>query len=152
MIPERIPIQRIEDYHTHHIGMTEDGKQFFGYEFFIAPKDFVYPSGISALDRKKYYRAYVVLYIFDKEGNYLMTNHWSAGVSETDDSITSAKMEQMIYELGNVEFKDILIKPFQTVIDGYIFGLIIDEKLRTVELQPGSAISFHEPWDGEYDT
>ena len=36
-IPEKIPIQRIEDYHTHHIGSMQDGRQFFGYETFIFP-------------------------------------------------------------------------------------------------------------------
>ena len=58
----------------------------------------------------------------------------------------------MISELGEVEFTDIEVKTFQTTIDGIVFGLITNEEYETVDLEPSSTISFHEPWDGEYDT
>lgn len=32
------------------------------------------------------------------------------------------------------------------------FGLVVNEEIEAVDLQPSSTISFHEPWDGEYDT
>jgi hypothetical protein len=146
-IPEKIPIQRMEDYHTHFIGKTEDGKQFFGYE------TFVFPDGMPASDWQRSRKEYVVLYIFDKDGNHLTTNHWFAGTtSEINDSLTRTKLEQMINELGKVKFTDIEVKPFQTIIDGIVFGLVPNEEYETVDLEPSSTISFHEPWDGDYDT
>lgn len=147
MIPEKIPIQRMEDYHTHFVGKTEDGRQFFGYE------TFVHPQGMPVLDRPKERKEYVVLYIFDKEGNHLMTNHWYAGTtSETDDVTMRQRLEQMISELGKTEFADIEVKPFQTIIDGVIFGLVPDEEHETVNMEPSSTISFQQPWNGEYYT
>jgi formate hydrogenlyase regulatory protein HycA len=62
------------------------------------------------------------------------------------------KLDEMIAELGRFEFSDIEVKPFQTVIDGVVFGLVPDEEHETVELEPSSTISFQEPWDGEYYT
>lgn len=147
MIPEKIPIQRIEDYHTHFVGKTEDGRQFFGYE------TFVFPNGIPTSDWEKYRKEYVVLYIFDQEGNHLKTDHWYAGTtSETDETVIRERLEQMIRELGQTTFSDIEVKPFQTIIDGIVFGLVPNEEEETVDLEPSSTISFHEPWDGEYDT
>lgn len=146
-IPSKIPIQRIEDYHTHFIGKTRDGKQFFGYE------TFVFANGIPSSDWEKSRKEYAVLYIFDKEGNHLKTDHCFVGMtSDINHSITRSKLEQMISELGDVEFTDIEVKPFQTIIDGIVFGLIPNEEYETVDLEPSSTISFHEPWDGEYDT
>ena len=146
-IPEKIPIQRMEDYHTHYLGKTEDGRQFFGYQ------TFVFQNGIPASDWEKHRREYVVLYLFDKDGNYFETKHWYAGTtSETKDSKTEEKLQQMVSELGPVEFQDIEVKPFQTKIDGFIFGLVPNEEYESVDLEPSSTISFQEPWDGEYDT
>ncbi|AYB34006.1 hypothetical protein [Chryseolinea soli] len=148
IIPKKIPIKREEDYHTHYIGKTSDGRQFFGYETFVFPK------GVPLSDDwTKVRREYVVLYIFDKDGNYLTTNHWFAGTtSETNDSLTRKKLEELISELGDVNYTDILVRPFKTIIDGHVFGLVPNRILRTVDLEPSSTISFHWPWDGEYDT
>lgn len=147
MIPEKIPIQRMEDYHTHFLGKTEDGRQFFGYE------TFVFPNGVPTSDWEKHRKEYVVLYIFDQEGNHLKTDHWYAGTtSETDETVIRERLEQMIRELGQTTFSDIEVKPFQTIIDGIVFGLVPNEEEETVDLEPSSTISFHEPWDGEYDT
>ena len=147
MIPERIPIQRMEDYHTHFLGKTGDGRQFFGYETFVFPKP------MPASDWKKHRKEYVVLYIFDKEGNHLLTNHWYAGTTlEADESAIRKRLVQMIDELEGIEFCDIEVKPFQTIIDGVVFGLVPDDEHKTVELQPSSTISFQEPRDGEFYT
>jgi len=54
--------------------------------------------------------------------------------------------------LGETEFCNIEIKPFQVEIDGFIFGLVPDEASKIIELQPSSTIAFEEPWDGEYYT
>jgi formate hydrogenlyase regulatory protein HycA len=146
-IPDSFPIRREEDYHTHYIGKTADGRQFFGYQTFVLSY------GITGEDWPNHRKEYVVLYIFDSTGNHLETRHWYAGTtSETNGRQTTEKLEQMIAQLGTVAYCDILVKPFQTLIDGIVFGLVPDEEYQTVDLEPSSTISFHEPWDGEYDT
>ena len=146
-MPKLLPIMREEDYHTHFIGRTQNGNQFFGYE------TFVFPEGIPHEDWEKYRKEYVVLYIFDRKGNHLKTNHWYAGTTaEILPDTTRNKLEEMVNELGPVEFRDIAVKPFKTVIDGVVFGLIPDDETESIELQPSSTIAFFEPWDGEYDT
>ncbi len=147
-IPKRIKLKREEDYHTHYIGQVCDGRQFFGYETFI------FPDGVPQSDDWTKSRVeYVVLYIFDKDGNHLMTKHWCAGTtSETNDSFTRNKLEEFIKELGTVVYKDIKVKPFQSIIDGHVFGLVPNKEFKTVDLEPSSNISFSWPWNGEYDT
>jgi hypothetical protein len=146
-IPEILPIMREEDYHTHFVGRTTDGNQFFGYQ------TFVFPDGMPAMDWQKSRKEYVVLYLFDKKGNYLQTNHWYAGTSDqTSDELTQRKLLEMVEELGEVEYQDIAVKPFKTKIDGIEFGLIPDDETQSIELQPSSTIAFFEPWDGEYET
>lgn len=81
------------------------------------------------------------------------TNHWCGGVTaQVDESAMRKKFEEMIAELGAFEFSDIEVKPFQTVIDGVVFGLVPNEEHETVDLEPSSTISFQAPWDGEYYT
>jgi formate hydrogenlyase regulatory protein HycA len=58
----------------------------------------------------------------------------------------------MVNELGRVEFKDICVKPFKTVIENIEFGLVVNEENESIDLEPSSTISFQEPWDGEYYT
>jgi hypothetical protein len=62
------------------------------------------------------------------------------------------KLEEMIKKLGKTEFCDIEVKPFQTTIDGVVFGLVPNDEYGSVDLQPSSTISFQEPWDGEHYT
>jgi hypothetical protein len=146
-IPDSFPVKREEDYHTHYIGRVGDSRQFFGYQ------TFVFPNGIPDSEWPSHRKEYVVLYLFDKNGNHLETKHWYAGnTAETSGGQTEEKLEQMIEELGTVEYCDILVKPFQTTIDGIVFGLVPNEEYETVDLEPSSTISFHAPWNGEYDT
>ncbi len=141
----------MEDYHTHYLGQCSDGRLFWGYETFVFSKPMDEMTGDE--DWKKNRREYAVLHTFDKKGNYLTTKHWFAGTtSDVDDEKIKVKLEEMVSDLGQTEFKDIKVKIFQTVIDGFIFGLVPDNESLTVELQPSSTISFQEPWDGEYFT
>lgn len=119
----------------------------------FSDETFVFPNRMPAFDWEKQRKEYVVFYIFDNDGNHLATNHWYAGTtSEADKSVMSERLEQMIYELGKTVFCDIEVKPFQTIVDGIAFGLIRNDEYETVDLEPSSTISFHEPWDGDYDT
>ena len=65
--PTLMPIERIEDYHTHYLGQTSDGRLFWGYETFVFTK----PPGERGTDWQQHRKEYVVLHTFDKKGNYL---------------------------------------------------------------------------------
>jgi len=62
------------------------------------------------------------------------------------------KLEKMVSDLGQVQYCDIEVKLFQTLIDGVAFGLVPEPKFGFIELQPNSALAFPEPWDGSYCT
>lgn len=147
-LPDKLPIARIEDYHTHYLGQTTDGTMFWAYETFVFTKLY---EEIQGDDWRKFRKEYAVLHTFDKEGNYIRTKQWSNSDS-FNPALTSTKLEEFVAELGQVEYKDIQVKLFQTKIDGVVFGLVPDEEIESIELQPSSTIAFHEPWDGEYDT
>lgn len=150
-IPDKLRVSRMEDYHTHYLGQAADGRLFWAYDTFVftkphadIPKDD---------DWQKYRREYAIIHTFDKDGNYLTTKHWDAGLTiNLSDQLIEEKLEEFVSELGDTTFKDIEIKLFQTQIDGITFGLIADEESEMIHLQPTSKISFQEPWDGEYYT
>lgn len=147
--PEVITIKREENYHTHYIGYTADGRQFFAYNtFHVAINEVSDP-----LAWNRYRKEYVVLYLFDAEGNYLETKHWYAGTTDKiERGVISSKLAEFISELGEITYSDIRVKPFSLVIDDITFGLIPDDLIESIELEPSSTISFHAPWNGEYET
>ena len=150
-IPDLLPIMRMEDYHTHYLGQCSDGRLFWGYETYAFSKPVDEITGDE--DWKNYRWEYVVLHTFDKKGNYITTKYWFAGTTaDADNEKMKTKLQEMVSNLGQVEFKDIKVKTFQTLIDGFTFGLVPDKENLTIELQPSSTISFQEPWDGEYFT
>lgn len=146
--PRKILVERIEDYHTHHIGKYENGNQFWGYATFVFTERPI-PKGE---DWEKYRREYIVLYLFDKEGNFKETKYKFAGTSDSLKFDTEEKIERMVSQLGKIEYCNIEIKPFEIEIDGFKFGLIPNEESEMIELQPSNTITFGEPWDGEYWT
>ena len=147
--PEKIPIERIEDYHTHYLGKTKSGMQFWGYVTFVWT---VLPKDIQG-DWKDYRNEYVILHLFDKEGNYIETKHWLGGTTnQVNDSVLYSKLEAMVAELGEVHYGDIEVKLFQTTIDGVTFGLVPENEYGFIELEPNSTIAFSKPWDGSYST
>jgi len=149
-IPDKLPIKRIEDYHTHYLGKSAKGQLFWGYQTFVFIKP--YSEIVQRDDWMKYRREYALVHTFDKHGNNLATNYFTAMATETDEQELEDKLRAMVAELGGVDFQDIEIKIFQTQLDNITFGLIVDEETGMINLEPGSTISFQEPWDGEYYT
>ena len=147
-LPKKLPITRIEDYHTHYLGEVNDGRLFWGYETFAFTKPY---SEIQSEDWKKFRTDYAVLHIFDKKGNYLESKYSSGNLTNSTGD-TSNKLEELMAGLGFIQYRDIAIKLFQTTINGIVFGLIPDQKTESIILEPSSTISFQEPWDGEYYT
>lgn len=138
----------MEDYHTHYLGRAAGGKLFWGYETFAFTKPY---AEIQGDNWQKFRKEFAVLHTFDQDGNHLQTKHWSSEDS-FNPALTSSKLEELVSELEDVEYKDIYVKLFQTTIDGIVFGLVPDVENETIELQPSSTIAFSEPWDGEYYT
>lgn len=150
ILPNKLPIARMEDYHTHYLGRGSEGKLFWGYETFVFEKTF---PKIEKDNWKKYRREYAVFHTFDSDGNYLSTKYYFGGTTDVCDiEKLENQIEKWVAEFEEIEYCDIEIKLFQTEIDGYIFGLIPNEKDKSIDLQPSSTISFQEPWNGEYYT
>jgi hypothetical protein len=148
IFPDKLPISREEDYHTHYLGRVNDGRLFWGYVTFA----FTQPYGDFDINEwQKYRNEYAVLHTFDKQGRYIDTKHWSINNVE-DKGQTYTKLQEFVAELGPVEYEDIEIELFQTTIDSITFGLIPDIETESIELQPSSTIAFQAPWDGQYDT
>jgi formate hydrogenlyase regulatory protein HycA len=114
------------------------------------------------VDWRPHKRWYAILHKFDGWGKHIGTDHWFAGTTADGEKEVceraSAKLDEMIANLGPVEHADIEIELFQVVIDGGIFGLMDvsqpkegPEFAERVEMQPGDLL-FYPPWTGQYDT
>jgi hypothetical protein len=149
--PEKLPIERTEDYHTHYLGLYSGNRLFWGYETFFFPS-----RTVGREDWQNYRRDYVILHLFDRQGNHLETRSEFLGTAaESDAQASSEKLEQWVNDLGEVQYADIEVKLFQVYIDGVVFGLVPnteDEDNPSIELAPSSTIAFFEPWDGSYYT
>lgn len=149
-IPDKLPIAREEDYHTHYLGKCEDGRQFWAYDTFIHT---LTGQEILADDWQKWRKEYILLHTFDADGHHLHTDHWYAGyTADIQDEAIAAKLEEMVGSLGPITFEDIEVRLFQVTIDGIVFGLIPDKDYDMINLEPSSTISFQEPWNGSYYT
>jgi len=137
-MPSKIPVARLENEHTQFMGKASDGKQFWGYTTYTQ-------SGADSRD------AYVVLHTFNQDGAYITTKHYNGGsTSEMDMLDMFSQLEGWLTELGTIDFSDINITPFQTSIDGVVFGLVPNHLTGSLDLQPIASISFAEPWNGQY--
>ncbi|MEO9502345.1 glycosyltransferase family 2 protein [Nonlabens ulvanivorans] len=145
--PDKILIEREEDYHTHYLGELNDGRLFFGYSTFI------FPNGFQAENWQESRLEYVVVYLFDNNGEFLEVLYKFIGKTKDVQIGESERLLlQLLQPLGKLKFRSIEVKPFSTIIDGFEFGLIPDDEIQTIELQPSSTIAFSAPWNGEYDT
>src|SRR5262250_1619862 len=105
-IPDRLPIMRMEDYHTHYLGQASDGRLFWAYQTYLFTRPY---ADIARHDNwQRHRKDYAVLHTFDKDGNYLATKYWCAGSSTaTDDRVIEAKLREFVSELGETIFTDI---------------------------------------------
>ncbi len=151
MIPQKILINRIEDYHTHFMGMCDNLYQFWGYLTFVMPKDL---EESQKEEWGKYRKEYIILHIFDIEGNLISTEWQFAGfTNEINDDLLEKVLETWINSLGNyIKYCNISIKLFTVYIENTLFGLIPNNKTNTIDLWPSFLIQFQEPWNGEYYT
>jgi hypothetical protein len=139
-----------DDWHAKLVGRTPDGRQFFITQpFEPGDKDFI------------------VRYLFDSDGRFLEATIHDLGQRSSGEPPGNALQEnadaetlqqQLLAELGNVQFGNIKVRPFSHASNGTEFGLIAqppedDEDEWTVVAEPGNYMAFYSPWDdGEYDT
>ncbi len=113
-------------------------------------------------DSRPYKRWYAVLHKFDAQGKHIESDHWFAGTTADGEQAViesaSAKLDEMVAALGEVEFADIQIQLFQVSIDGGVFGLVDVSRpeegplfAERVAMMPNCLV-FSAPWDGNYDT
>ena len=139
--PELIAIDH-DDYHAQHIGITENGHQFF----LTTPFE---PGGCE----------YIALFKFDKKGNLVDSDIEALGVRGSFcKKEAKIKYNLKLSMLGKIVYQRIEVKPFSVKFNGTDIGLIVREPEDedddwAVELLPGNYMAFFEPWDsGEYDT
>ncbi len=150
MLPDKIPIARMEDYHTEYIGKCANGHQFWVYQTFVYEKP-VEERGSGKW--AEFRREYVIRYLFDAKGNFLDARYFYNGyASDLPNSAGEEKIREFLAELEPYSFCDIEVFLFNVMLDGYEFGLMKNEEFDCIDLQPESVISFQEPWDGEYNT
>jgi formate hydrogenlyase regulatory protein HycA len=144
--PELLLIKRMEDLQTALIGRCEIG------QFFVAETVPVAGKSDPKLPEKD--RLYVVRYLFKLDGEFIGAEHAKINCCSERDylRLTEDKKGQFLDGLGPYEFCDIAVKPFSITIDEIQFGLIYNSKTGSISLEPGSTITFMEPWDGEYYT
>ena len=151
-IPNKIKINREEDYYTHYIGKTSDGKQF------VCMIGATLPTPIPE-DWENHKRWYAILHLFDDEGNYLTTQTVFTGLTSDgeDDIIERAREERsnFVESLGEVSYQGVEVCLFSTKVEGSVFGLVDasepEEDYYCINLLP-NGLAFFPPWDGDYDT
>jgi len=139
--PKLIAIDH-DDYHAQHIGITQDGLQFF----LTTPFE---PSGCE----------YIALFKFDRQGNIVDSDIEALGLRDSfSKEEARKKYDSKLESLGDVNFQRIEVKPFSIKFNDTDIGLIArepedEDDIWAVELLPGNYMAFFEPWDsGEYDT
>ena len=148
--PARLPIARMEDLHTNYIGKVADGRLFLGYETMFNSRP---NKGLTGKEWDQQRVHYAVMHFFNANGDYLNSKSFCTRRNGQYSDVDGEELlEKWTAELGDVELGDIEVRLFETVIDGFTFGLIPDLKNRFINLDPDALIAFSAPWDGEYYT
>lgn len=152
-MPQKLPIKRMEDYHTHYIGRYQEGKQFLGQ---TGARVKLKNLEDTPLGWENNVGEYVVLHTFDSAGNHLNTQCKYLGtvlqISQKGSEPGEKILKKWIEELGSWNFSDIAVRPFQVILDNHVFGLVVNDESGCIDLMPDMSISFMAPWDGEYYT
>lgn len=141
--PERITIVP-DDYHVEYAGTAEDGRRFFITTPFV-------PGSLGGGGNE-----FVATFFWKSDGDYDSMDVQEFGPRDSmDRGAREAAIAKHISDLGKYELEEIVVAPFSDEAFGTKFGFIPQEfeGTVTVNLMPGDAVAFYEPWDsGEYDT
>jgi formate hydrogenlyase regulatory protein HycA len=157
-----IPYEDFESGRFRHVGRYGGDNQFMGCVTYAYPK--FYHTEETTSDGQAIWRehtnCFAVLHRFDAAGRHLVTAVERVVGSPDSGEWDWAKLEAMIVGLGQVEYCDIRVKPFQVEVGGVVYGLIYvcewreedGEQHEWVMFEPND-VMFHPPWDsGEYST
>ncbi|MFT4559839.1 MAG: hypothetical protein ACI92S_005234 [Planctomycetaceae bacterium] len=127
--PDKLRINWFEDYHTHHLGELPDRKLAWGIETFA----FINSDGSLGNHNTGTRVDYAILFIFDRDGQFLSSNHWSSRQTE---SSSYDELEKLVAARGGITYRDIEIIPFMTTIDDVEFGLVRDPTTEMISFEP----------------
>ena len=157
-----IPLEDFDYGRFTHVGRYGSGNQFMGYITYADPKYYhteeTMPDG--QIIWREHTNCFAVLHRFDATGRHLGTDIERVEGTRDSDTRDWARLEEMIAELGEAEFGEIRVRPFQVEVGKVVHGLIYEcerweedgEDHEWVMLEPND-IMFHPPWDsGEYST
>ena len=136
-----------DDYYASSVGTTKDGMQFF-----------VTTPFIPALGNEPG-REFLAVFLFNSNGKFSEARIDDLGPRATlNREEARSLLDKRMAELEPLDYGRIEVQPFAIERFGTAFGLIArasgeEDNGWWVELQAGSYMAFHEPWDsGEYDT
>ncbi|MEO6808058.1 MAG: hypothetical protein ABI353_02970 [Isosphaeraceae bacterium] len=144
--PKTVAIDH-DDYHAEYVGRTKDGLQFFLTTPFV-PNLGGDPG-----------REFIALYLFDLAGQLHSATIDDLGLRETMDlEARTARRDELLASLGQVNYQRIKVAPFQIERFGVEFGFIPQPPDEPGEewcviVMPGDVMCFWPPWNsGDYDT
>ena len=157
--PEKFKIAH-DDCHAKYIGLTAEGRQFFLSNLF-EPAYEENPG-----------KEFVALFLFDSDGSLVEDRIDDFGTraemglspvlpgNKIESNVIEDTLQKRLAEMGDVQFCDIEIKPFEIERFGQAFGFIPqapedpndEDDHWCIELHPGNFMAFYPPWDGDYDT
>jgi hypothetical protein len=144
VVPELIPIGREVGNRTEYIG-TYTGGQFMAYV--VSVNRMVPEDGLLA-----------VLHLFGRDGSYRDTEFETFTIEIDEvrhwEQAEGVVLDAMIARLGDAEFGPIAVRLFEFEAHGKRFGLVersANKQGRRVWFLP-LLITFHEPWNGRFDT
>jgi formate hydrogenlyase regulatory protein HycA len=155
-IPEVIPIAYEPWARTAKIGRYERGL-FYGSLTGAYPRSY---SRRSMRDQwREYNRFYAVLHRFDHDGHFVDSDIWFEGtVAEPGTDRAEDVLSGWLAALPGLSYGPIAIRPFQTIVDDVLFGLVTDAETddeghvwERAVLYPED-LCFGPPWDGLYST
>lgn len=150
VLPPVFPVNRYQSK-TRYIGATKNGELFWGQIIRICKTSLEQPKALT----QQYFS---VVHRFQADGTHLATIAEEIGHNGQDESVAMSnakrRLDELLSALGEVEYKDIAIRLFETTIAGELCGLIdtsTEEWGDSVTMKPTGLI-FGPPWDGSFDT
>jgi len=132
MLPNKINVNREEDYHTNFIGKYGDNLTFIGFPFFGGPSQT---------------RPLAVLHLLDSEGALVSSEIWEKEKMYE----AEAELKNAISNLPDARYCDVETQTFSVELNGLTFGFIPREDGACIVYQP-YGLAFFPPWNGNYDT
>lgn len=131
-----------DDYHVPYAGTAQDGRKFFLTEELFDAES-----------------AYVGLFLWKADGTFAEVKvdkvpRPAAPPGQAAPAGADELVAKRLAELGKYVLGPIQVEPFTKEVAGVTFGWVVDQfdGVYSIHIEPGNFISYHQPWDGQYDT